>query len=247
MLIVKDKFGIPSVVEAFSDSEKFSIVEVADSDKKVTIVEQQPLGTLPGNVYDQSHVDRLEDGPSIKPQFTIPVVYLHSSLDLYHTKEPELLTKAVYVDVPYEFVQPKTTIDLADEQHADKVKKSTAISRQAITQREILTVLPDSFFIKHTTRFVKILFSEILVLKAEAAHTTFITDTKKYTIRMSLTAVLERLKTANLVRVHRSFAVNQNRIESFSEYEISIEKHTIPLSRHFRQEFFAAIGTEASE
>ena len=164
-LIVKDEFSIPSVIETLSGSEKISVVEIADSDKKVTIVEQQPPDILPGKVADQSHVDRLEDVPPIKPQFTIPVVYLHSSLDLWHTKEPELLTKAVYVDVPYEFVQPKTTIDLADEQNTDKVKKATAISRQAITQREILTVLPDSFFIKHNTRFVKILFSEILVLK----------------------------------------------------------------------------------
>jgi two-component system, response regulator PdtaR len=39
------------------------------------------------------------------------------------------------------------------------------------------------------------------------------------------------------VRVHRSFVVNINKIDSFNEYEVIVHGHTITISRTYKDEF----------
>ncbi len=79
--------------------------------------------------------------------------------------------------------------------------------------------------------------SDILYLEADNTYTNIVTENKKYTIRLTMGNVLERLPMKDLVRIHRSFAVNINKIESFTEQEVSIHNLQIPLSRTYKDDF----------
>ncbi|WP_446916990.1 LytR/AlgR family response regulator transcription factor, partial [Klebsiella pneumoniae] len=79
--------------------------------------------------------------------------------------------------------------------------------------------------------------AEVLYLEADNIHTTVVTPHRKYAVRLSLSHLLERLQYDRMVRIHRSFVVNMDRIDSFSEHEVMIGTHSIPLGRNFKDNF----------
>jgi DNA-binding LytR/AlgR family response regulator len=48
---------------------------------------------------------------------------------------------------------------------------------------------------------------------------------------------MERLNTSFIIRVHRSFCVNLNAVDSFTEQEIQIGASTIPIGRNYKADF----------
>jgi two-component system, response regulator PdtaR len=110
--------------------------------------------------------------------------------------------------------------------------------REGLSRDSILKV-NDQIFVKNNYRFVKITLSEILYLEADNNHTLIQTGGQKLAIRQSLSAVLDRLAMPRLVRTHRSFAVNLDRVDSFNDHEIRIETHDIPLGRNYKEDFLS--------
>jgi two-component system, response regulator PdtaR len=92
-------------------------------------------------------------------------------------------------------------------------------------------------FIRHQVRFVKFGIDELLYLEADRNHTFLVTKKQKFIIRLPLTTVIEKLKDENVVRVHRSFAVNVVNVEEFSDSEIIISSKNISLTPNYRDDF----------
>ena len=84
---------------------------------------------------------------------------------------------------------------------------------------------------------MRIPLADILQLAADNTSTTLRTPTRQYALRLTLGAVLERLPVAQLVRVHRSFALNIQRVERFSDTEAIVAGQTVPLGRQYREAF----------
>ncbi len=77
----------------------------------------------------------------------------------------------------------------------------------------------------------------MLYAEAEDKYTTLVTTTRKFVLRLSLAVLLQRLMDMTLVRVHRSYAVNLGRVDSFNDYEIQVPGQTLPLGRVYKDDF----------
>ncbi|RYF75570.1 MAG: LytTR family transcriptional regulator, partial [Cytophagaceae bacterium] len=69
----------------------------------------------------------------------------------------------------------------------------------------------------------------------------FLTATKKYSLRMPLTTVLDKLDYPKVVRVHRSYAVNTSLVDTFDENEIRVAERLVPLGRHYKDQFLQSL------
>lgn len=58
----------------------------------------------------------------------------------------------------------------------------------------------------------------------------------KNIIKQSVSLLEEKLPANNFIRIHRSFIVAVNKIESFTSDTIEIAKHELPISRMYRHE-----------
>ncbi len=94
-----------------------------------------------------------------------------------------------------------------------------------------------SIFIKHNYRFVKLDKKDLVFIEADHNHITIHTTQEAYTIRMPLSTVLEKIQDSNIVKVHRSYAVNIQQIQEFNDSEIRIGDKTIPLSTAHKSNF----------
>ncbi|MCY7358509.1 MAG: LytTR family transcriptional regulator [Rudanella sp.] len=106
--------------------------------------------------------------------------------------------------------------------------------------RNTILKIDDYVFIKQGFRFVKISLADILVLEAEDDYTYFVT-TKRYILSLSLSAALDRLNHPRMVRVHGSFAVNIRRVDTFDEQTVTLDGHTVPLGKNYKDDFMRSL------
>lgn len=81
---------------------------------------------------------------------------------------------------------------------------------------------------------MKILFSEILYIESQREYVKIITTKREHLSKIS-TREIEALLPAELfMRVHRSFIISKNRIDSYTAEEIEINGVSIPVGRDYR-------------
>ena len=95
--------------------------------------------------------------------------------------------------------------------------------------------LVDGIFVRNGPRFDKIKFEDILFLEAQGAYTIISTKQKKYTLARNLTRCCKGLPYP-FMRVHRSYTINLENIDSFSESLVYFSDKKIPVSDPYRKE-----------
>lgn len=83
---------------------------------------------------------------------------------------------------------------------------------------------------------VKVLLEDILYIESLKDYIKVVTITKNIVTKQSISSIEEALPKNNFVRIHRSFIVAINKIESFTTDTIEIAKHELPISRMYRHE-----------
>jgi two-component system, LytTR family, response regulator len=95
----------------------------------------------------------------------------------------------------------------------------------------------DHFFIKTEFRTERIDFDDILFIEGMKEYLRIVTRKGKIMTLMNFQTILERLPTKDFIRVHRSFIVAINKIESIERNRIKIQKDYIPISETYKEEF----------
>ena len=140
-------------------------------------------------------------------------------------------------------VKPFTTshllvsVELALHNFASQ-KTIAASNSDAITDaQEELYLKQDFIFIKDGNTFIKLHQADVTYLEAQDNYVKLFTKEKNYLIRCTLAKAVERMKQDYFVRVHRSYSININMVDSFTEHEITISEIKIPIGRNYKDEF----------
>lgn len=111
-------------------------------------------------------------------------------------------------------------------------KVKTARSEEPKSAEPVET--KDSIFLNIQKKKVKILFSEIAYIESQREYIRIVTTKKEYLSKIS-THEIEDLLPANLFkRIHRSFIVAVNRIESYTADAVEINGISIPIGRGYK-------------
>jgi len=114
-----------------------------------------------------------------------------------------------------------------------------AINKVKTARRETPTLVEgnekkDFLFLNVQKKKVKILFSEICYIESQREYIKIITTKKEYISKMS-THEIEDILPANLFkRIHRSFIISVNKIESFTADMVEVHGISIPIGRGYR-------------
>ena len=94
--------------------------------------------------------------------------------------------------------------------------------------------IKDHLFLNVQKKKIKILFSEIIYIESQREYIRIVTTKKEYISKMS-THEIEDLLPANLFkRIHRSFIVSINKIESYTAEMVEVSGVSIPIGRGYR-------------
>jgi len=100
---------------------------------------------------------------------------------------------------------------------------------------------PNHFYIKAENKLVKILFEEILFVEALQNYVVIHTTVKKYISYLTFKSVEEYLPAARFIKVHKSFIVAAEKIDSIDGNIIRIGQHQVPISRNLKEEVMEKI------
>jgi DNA-binding LytR/AlgR family response regulator len=109
--------------------------------------------------------------------------------------------------------------------------------------REIVTS-PDFLFVRADYRLYKINLMDILYVEGLKDYVKIYAGEKPVVTQISMKALEEKLPSGDFIRVHRSFIVAFNKIDSIQKHMLTIGGKEIPVSEHYRDQLFRFINED---
>jgi len=108
-------------------------------------------------------------------------------------------------------------------------------------QPNALTEERDFIFVKTEYRLEKVLLDEILYIEGMRDYLQIVTKTKKIMTLQNFKFLESKLTPPQFLRVHKSFMVSINNIESIERNVIKIKDKLIPISDTYKEIFYKII------
>jgi len=96
-------------------------------------------------------------------------------------------------------------------------------------------------FIKSGPRIYQVDIEKILYVEKKGHYVVFHTSGEQRLSRMNMRDLLSTLPSENFVRVHRSFVVAVDKIDTIEKQMVMIHKRRIPIGESYRDDFFKRI------
>lgn len=246
LLVVEDEAILAMTLCDHLEAEGYRVVGIANNGPKaIDLFQRNQVDLLLCDITIKGEFDGIETARQINAIRNVPVIYLTAYSDADTVARAKQTFPAAYLTKPYDMMNLRLAIEIALN-NGSRVTPSTLpppapAAEPAGSVREMILKSGQHIFIRQGYQFVKINLSDIHVLEAEDIYTTFLTASKKHSLRMPLTTVLDKLDYPSLVRVHRSYAVNTLLVDTFDENEIRIAERLVPLGRHYKEQFLQSL------
>ncbi|HEY9261878.1 LytTR family DNA-binding domain-containing protein [Chitinophaga sp.] len=110
----------------------------------------------------------------------------------------------------------------------------TAVNKVNTEQKKVPEEARDFIFVNIQKRKVKILFSEILYIESQREYIKIVTTRNEYIAKMSTNDMEDLLPAGIFIRIHRSFIVSVNKIESYTAEMVELNGISIPIGRGYK-------------
>ncbi|HEY3403556.1 MAG TPA: LytTR family DNA-binding domain-containing protein [Ohtaekwangia sp.] len=98
-------------------------------------------------------------------------------------------------------------------------------------------------YVRADRKMVKILLDEIRYVESLKDYVRIFVGEKQIITKQTITSLEEMLPEAEFLRVHRSYIVSQNKIDSWHQHAVFIGKTEIPVGPLYRQEIIKRLTT----
>ena len=142
-------------------------------------------------------------------------------------------------------------VDGFDLKAVDYLLKPISFERllQAVNKylNENLTIITESnndlinhksnfIFVRSDRKMIKINFSEVSYIESFGDYLKIHLHGKTIVTRETITSIEAKLPKNDFLRIHRSFIVSINKIDSFTNEFVEVNKKAIPISRSYKKE-----------
>lgn len=167
----------------------------------------------------------------LQQDYKIPFIYITSHSDKT-TMHQALVTKPNgYLLKPFDAQDLYAAIEVA----------MNNFSGQPISHEDSALLSKDALFIKTDKNFVRVDISDICWIESEHNYLYIVSQKGKHIIRSNFKDFQQNVPAAQFIQVHKSYMINLNKVEAFSHTDITINGKEIPLSRMYKDEFFACM------
>jgi two-component system, response regulator PdtaR len=244
ILIVEDEAILAMDLAQRLTDLGYTVVDMVDNGPQaLTRVQETPIDLVLFDINIMGEWDGIESARRLQLIQPIPFIFLTALTDGPTIERARQVSPSAYITKPFNDLNLRIAIDLAIHNFA--LRRPAAVPspptlqtvNEAMLKNETLVLVKEYFFIKQNYRFVKFHLDDVVFLQSDGNYTDIVTREHKYTLREVMSKVVEKMQSPEIVRIHRSFAVNTRHIDSFSETEVLLGKHTLPIGRSYRDEF----------
>ena len=120
--------------------------------------------------------------------------------------------------------------------------KAVSKAKEIHEKQAVHTVDKDIFFIKNANSIIRIHKSDILWVEALGDYVTLNTGEGKFIIHTTMKSVEDKLSFQEYVRVHRSYIVRIDKIDSIEDNSIACGEKLIPIARSYKDAVFKRLN-----
>lgn len=194
------------------------------------------------NIYRASNAeDAIEIINDNKIDFLILDIQLPmmSGFDLLSNLDYELKVVTMSSNESYAFQSFEFNVDDFLLKPVTKKRLQKTIDKINFTEKK---QTDEVIFIKEANDYIRIIKEDITFVKAKGDYIEiFLKNNKKMMCLFRFAHFLKLLDHDNLIRVHRSYAININQVDRISQDVIVIENEIIPISKTYKDSLFQNI------
>ncbi|NOT94227.1 LytR/AlgR family response regulator transcription factor [Ferruginibacter sp.] len=125
------------------------------------------------------------------------------------------------------------------------VNKVTEKNKALPVQQQTVQLLPERkyLFFSVGKKSVKIFLDEIAYVESVREYVKIYYNNKFLLTKIKISDIEQVLIAENFIRIHRSYIVNINKIDSFSQHEIEINSTVLPVSRSYKEKLQLRLHT----
>jgi DNA-binding LytR/AlgR family response regulator len=109
------------------------------------------------------------------------------------------------------------------------------------TDTEVTSAVDDYLFIRDNNLLKKLKLDEILWIEAMGDYVKIRTESQWHIVHSTLKAVEEKINSSRLMRVHRSYIISLDKIDSIEDGAVNIENTPIPVAESYRPKLIQKI------
>lgn len=190
------------------------------------------IGYLSTNSVDVIFVDiklpKLSGISFIKTLENPPIIIITTAYS-EHAIEAYELVVFDYLLKPYSFERFVKTINRINTQLANG-----ATIEPPIEESKFIVV-------KENRSQVKLFFDEICYLESQKEYVQIVCENRTVKTKTGISKMTEILPEDLFIRIHRSFIVKKEKVESFSKKSISIKGQSLPIGRFYQKEVYSVL------
>jgi two-component system LytT family response regulator len=183
-------------------------------------------------IFLDIHLPRLKGMAFLKTLAHPPAVIITTAYHQYAVEGFDL-NVTDYLLKPIEFERFLIAVN-----KAAALKKPSAVAEASTDTSEqgelSARAAKDHLFLNVQKKKVKILFSDILYIESQREYVKIVTTKKEYLSKISTHEIETLLPIQLFKRIHRSFIVSLNKIESYTAEEVEVNGMAIPVGRDYR-------------
>ncbi|WP_130276018.1 LytR/AlgR family response regulator transcription factor [Cecembia calidifontis] len=103
-------------------------------------------------------------------------------------------------------------------------------------------LIKDALFVRYKGNLVKVKFTDIIWMKGDGNYTTLVTNDNVYSLRNILKEFESVLPSEDFIRIHKSYIVRLDQINTINPREVTVGKDTVPVGRTYFQNLINGIN-----
>lgn len=231
ILLVEDDLDLGENIKEILIASDYDVVKVVTNGSDcLKYLEENSADLILMDILIEGNIDGIDLTYKIKQELNIPIVFITAYSDKTFLDRISKILYDGYLLKPFGIQRLLSTVYLA-------ITNFSKPTNASLEYKKSLSIRDKGFI-------VPVPINEIAFLKADGLYTKICTKSKSYLIRDILKDVKGKLPEDKFIRVHKSYTVNLEHIESFNSKEIMVNNEIIPIRRGFYKELIKLIFKE---
>jgi DNA-binding LytR/AlgR family response regulator len=234
VLIVEDKVIIAELLAETLVGAGYNVAQaVTSGEAAIDAVRGNQPDVILMDIHLAGKIDGIQTSERINAEFSIPTIYLTDLHDEKTIERAKHTQPAAFLLKPFKSQDLLIAIEIAFFNASNK-KGALPVRNERTTE----TIFPftDRLLVKDNDTFFRINVDDILWIEAGGSYCHLHTVGRKFTLTHSLKVFQEKFDHPLLMRVHRSFAVNIDKVTAIKGTVLLIDETEIPTSDSYRDE-----------
>jgi DNA-binding LytR/AlgR family response regulator len=251
VLIVEDESIVALDLATALHRDGYEVIGIADhAEAAIRLFTAHAVDIVLMDIHLSGPKDGIDTVADLMKIRQTPVIYLTAFTDHATIERVKHTYPAAFLAKPYQADNVRIAIELAlnslamaqtgppnGSPNGLSLPPEELPPGDAVPTKEPILQMGDYVFVKYNYQFVKVPLADILFVAADSNHINLHTSDRKFVLRLSLGQLFDRLIFDRLIRIHRSYAVNIDAIQSFTEQKVLTGKGELPIGRNYKKDF----------